>query len=298
MTMSRASFNELLIEEVAKRPPLWDVSLVEYRKSTNRTTLWEEIKAALEIVDPRVTVDEVQSQWRILKDTYRRKLTELKDETRSGSGCKAKSRRWPYMEPMRFMLDLMEPHQSHSNMYIEVHEMPEVGTLESDWQPEGDHQPAGDCQPTGDDQRASDDQLGSSRGKATLEGHSTQPLFEDIYNAPECPSEMPGSSGTQVPWPQRQGIKRKKDTKELESADTQLASVKRALGAFKPMTSTAYFLLSLEEAMNETPKHMQQHLRLERMNVVSSYSCGVYPDLITRKTDPNTGFFIDVPEDQ
>lgn len=126
-------------------------------------------------------------------------------------------------------------------MYIEVHEIPEVETLASDWQPEGDDQPAGKDQPAGDCQPTGDDQPGSSRGNATSEGHSTQPLLEDIYNAPEWPFEMTGHSGTQVPRPRRQGIKRKRDTKELESVDAQLASVKRALGAFKPMTSTATF---------------------------------------------------------
>ncbi|XP_065289009.1 uncharacterized protein [Dermacentor albipictus] len=192
--MSRASFNELLIEEVAKRPLLWDFSLGTAR--------------------------------------------------------------------------------SHSNMHeeVEVHELFEVGTPASDFQPE---EPEGDRGPDGDDQPEN-----KQWKKTSDDGHSTQPLFEDIYNFPECPPETPGPSGTPAPRPQRQGIKRKRGTTELEVGDAQLAAVKTALAAFKPLTSTGYFLLSLEEAMNETPKHMQSYLRQELLNVVSSYSRGVYADLI------------------
>ncbi|KAH7978942.1 hypothetical protein HPB49_007453 [Dermacentor silvarum] len=109
--MSRASFNELLIEEVAKRPLLWDASLIDCRKATDMIALWEEIKEALQIVDPGVTLEEVQYRWRHLKDMYQMKLKDLKDETSIGSSSKSKSKHWPYMKLMRFMSDRMEPRQ-------------------------------------------------------------------------------------------------------------------------------------------------------------------------------------------
>ncbi|KAH6943929.1 hypothetical protein HPB50_000643 [Hyalomma asiaticum] len=49
--MSRSSFNELLIE-VAKCPLLWDISLNEYRRTSNKVPLWEEVQEVLQNVEP------------------------------------------------------------------------------------------------------------------------------------------------------------------------------------------------------------------------------------------------------
>ncbi|XP_075556865.1 uncharacterized protein LOC142588938 [Dermacentor variabilis] len=116
--MSRASFNDVLIDEVAMRPLLWNAALNDYKKISNRSALWDEVLEAMRTIDPNVTMDEIQSRWKNLKDTFRRKLKDVKDEQRSGSAAtkKTKSNNWPYMERLRFMSDLFEPRRSHSNI--------------------------------------------------------------------------------------------------------------------------------------------------------------------------------------
>ncbi|XP_075740730.1 uncharacterized protein LOC142786998 [Rhipicephalus microplus] len=49
--MSRATFNELLIAEVAKRPILWDVKSKHFRNKQKKMILWEEVAEILKEVD-------------------------------------------------------------------------------------------------------------------------------------------------------------------------------------------------------------------------------------------------------
>ncbi|KAK8764937.1 hypothetical protein V5799_032453 [Amblyomma americanum] len=58
-----------------------------------------------------VTVDVVQGRWRNLKDTYRRKLRDIQNCTRSGAGAVPKSKAWIYLERMHFLKDQMDMRQ-------------------------------------------------------------------------------------------------------------------------------------------------------------------------------------------
>ncbi|XP_077531206.1 uncharacterized protein LOC144143310 [Haemaphysalis longicornis] len=52
LTMSRAVFNECLIAEVERRPRLWNTRLQDYRNAALRDSLWMEVAASLQGLEP------------------------------------------------------------------------------------------------------------------------------------------------------------------------------------------------------------------------------------------------------
>ncbi|XP_077494096.1 uncharacterized protein LOC144104788 [Amblyomma americanum] len=60
-----ASFNEKLVQEVKKHKQLWDQHSKLHKEAGYREAAWMEIAAALD-----VTVEECQTRWRTIRDTY------------------------------------------------------------------------------------------------------------------------------------------------------------------------------------------------------------------------------------
>ncbi|XP_077513391.1 uncharacterized protein LOC144124528 isoform X1 [Amblyomma americanum] len=254
---TRASFNEHLIDEVARRPLLWNVRSNDYRKNINKTVLWEEIRDAMRSIDPTATVESVQSRWRNLKDTYRRKLKDIEME-RSGAGVLPKSRCWVHLERMRFLKDQMEARHGHSSMEvvnedIDAHARPGSPAAADDFTPDAS--------------------------------------FEDIFLSPDLPqptnsqpmalNEEQGSASQSVCVTAQNGPpqpkKRKRVQEELDAVNARLISVRSALLAHKPADADEHFLLSLKPYMETVPRNMRRHLQIEMLNILGHYSEGEYP---------------------
>ncbi|KAL3185201.1 hypothetical protein MRX96_031077 [Rhipicephalus microplus] len=259
------------------------------RKTTNKIGLWEEIREALQNAEPNVTVEELQNRWKNLKNTYRKKLKEYKDQMISGSAAKPRGRAWRYMEHMQFMFDMLEPRQTHTSFHTaeqqELCEKNSIGYTE------------GDC-----------DQPSQDLFHEIFREHTATPVTTLTATPVSTPAPIPETAPTRTPTSApmlaplhtatpatsqqpKTSRKRKRVEKELEGVNKELAYVSNALPAFQPLSDTAHFLLSLEPAMKEAPQHMQYHMRMELLNIVSAYSRGQYPDLIIRKVHPNTGDF-------
>ncbi|XP_077488311.1 uncharacterized protein LOC144099097 [Amblyomma americanum] len=72
-----ASFNEKLVQEVKKHTQLWDQHSKLHKEAGYREAAWMDIAAAL-----AVTVEECQTRWRTLRDTYlKRKKRRRADAT-------------------------------------------------------------------------------------------------------------------------------------------------------------------------------------------------------------------------
>ncbi|XP_077492548.1 uncharacterized protein LOC144103768 [Amblyomma americanum] len=72
-----ASFNEKLVQEVKKHTQLWDQHSKLHKEAGYREAAWMDIAAALD-----VTVEECQTRWRTLRDTYlKRKKRRRADPT-------------------------------------------------------------------------------------------------------------------------------------------------------------------------------------------------------------------------
>lgn len=58
-------------------------------------------------LDISVTVDEVHSRWKNLRDTFRKKMNDEKGTKKSGAAASSKSKVWPYMDQMQFLRDTL-----------------------------------------------------------------------------------------------------------------------------------------------------------------------------------------------
>ncbi|XP_077511165.1 uncharacterized protein LOC144121685 [Amblyomma americanum] len=91
-----ASFNEKLVQEVKKHTQLWDQYSRLHKEAGYREAAWMEIAAAL-----AVTVEECQTRWRTLRDTY------LKRKKRRRAGANGQ---WNVLEcDLGFLDDFLRP---------------------------------------------------------------------------------------------------------------------------------------------------------------------------------------------
>ncbi|XP_077530958.1 uncharacterized protein LOC144143008 [Haemaphysalis longicornis] len=67
-----ASFNERLVREVKKHKQLWDQHSKLHKEASCRETAWADIAETLD-----VTVEECQTRWRTIRDTYLKRKKRL-----------------------------------------------------------------------------------------------------------------------------------------------------------------------------------------------------------------------------
>ncbi|XP_077506136.1 uncharacterized protein LOC144121759 [Amblyomma americanum] len=98
-----ASFNEKLVQEVKKHTQLWDQQSKLHKEAGYREAAWMEIAAALD-----VTVEECQTRWRTLRDTY------LKRKKRRRAGANGQ---WNVLErDLGFLDDFLRPRTRRSTL--------------------------------------------------------------------------------------------------------------------------------------------------------------------------------------
>ncbi|XP_077489600.1 uncharacterized protein LOC144100565 [Amblyomma americanum] len=98
-----ASFNEKLVQEVKKHTQLWDQYSRLHKEAGYREAAWMEIAAAL-----AVTVEECQTRWRTLRDTY------LKRKKRRRAGSNGQ---WNVLErDLGFLDDFLRPRTRRSTL--------------------------------------------------------------------------------------------------------------------------------------------------------------------------------------
>lgn len=123
-TVEDPTVTESLINLVREREPLWnfrDESLVD-RQKDNKAQLWKDICNLLPI---EITVEQVKSKWKNLKDTY----ASYKKRLRKTSGSSRKAvKEWKYAKFMDFLDDIdMDAQQTQSNIEQEEEELGEKG---------------------------------------------------------------------------------------------------------------------------------------------------------------------------
>ncbi|XP_077491321.1 uncharacterized protein LOC144101954 [Amblyomma americanum] len=98
-----ASFNEKLVQEVKKHTQLWDQHSKLHKEAGYREAAWMEIAAAL-----AVTVEQCQTRWRTLRDTY------LKRKKRRRAGANGQ---WNVLErDLGFLDDFLRPRTRRSTL--------------------------------------------------------------------------------------------------------------------------------------------------------------------------------------
>ncbi|XP_077276964.1 uncharacterized protein LOC143905410 [Temnothorax americanus] len=103
---------ELLIEEVSKWEALYNYNLPLIQR--NRTITGEAWKAVSEALQGRLSPKKAAKKWKILRDTYYRKLAE--EKLPSGSGRPTTKRKWKHFDQLDFLRDVSLRKKTTSNL--------------------------------------------------------------------------------------------------------------------------------------------------------------------------------------
>ncbi|XP_077529223.1 uncharacterized protein LOC144141556 [Haemaphysalis longicornis] len=110
-----APFNERLVREVRKHRQLWNQNSKLHKQAVSREAAWTDIASAL-----GATVDECQTRWRTIRDTY------LKRKKRLSSSAKGQ---WNVLDrEMSFLDDFLRPRTRSQERRAAVKDKPEDGT--------------------------------------------------------------------------------------------------------------------------------------------------------------------------
>ncbi|KAM7356646.1 uncharacterized protein ACRADG_002301 [Cochliomyia hominivorax] len=107
-----------LIEEIRKRPPLWDFQNTESKSRIFVPDLWREVA---ENMGPDVTVEDCKRKWKNLRDAYRAEIKRIeyrieKDLLKGVYDPKYDyGSKWAYFKAMRFIKDIRRPRRSNLN---------------------------------------------------------------------------------------------------------------------------------------------------------------------------------------
>ncbi|KAK7066164.1 hypothetical protein SK128_012123 [Halocaridina rubra] len=100
--------DEILVEEVAKHPSLWQLSHPKYKDQRLKDNIWAVV--AEKIGKP---VDDCKKRWRNIKDTYDRKKMK---KTVSAAPPTKKGKKWALEEKLSFLQPAEEHRGSFSNV--------------------------------------------------------------------------------------------------------------------------------------------------------------------------------------
>ncbi|XP_011858667.1 PREDICTED: uncharacterized protein LOC105556194, partial [Vollenhovia emeryi] len=93
---------ERLIDEICKRPPLWNFKLPLIERSLQiKKKLWEEVTEAM---DGKMDIITIKKRWKYLCDTFRNHKN--KQHQPSGSAGISRQKNWIHYERMQFLDDV------------------------------------------------------------------------------------------------------------------------------------------------------------------------------------------------
>ncbi|XP_074041519.1 uncharacterized protein [Leptinotarsa decemlineata] len=105
--------DELLIDLVAKNPPLFDPQVESYKDVTVRENIWKDIAGKMN----RADVD-CKRRWKYIRDSYNR--FKRKRKMTSGSAAPAKNSKWELFERLQFLELVSTERASASNVSFET----------------------------------------------------------------------------------------------------------------------------------------------------------------------------------
>ncbi|XP_025263661.1 uncharacterized protein LOC112637667 [Camponotus floridanus] len=98
-TLDKNTLEEMLIEEIRKRPPLYDYTLPLSAHGRHKLAeLWKEISNAL---NGHISSEDAKKRWKTLKDTFSKAVAEGKKPSTSARSNSQKL--WKHFEAMSFL---------------------------------------------------------------------------------------------------------------------------------------------------------------------------------------------------
>ncbi|CAL1671792.1 unnamed protein product [Lasius platythorax] len=106
---------EQLIEEVSKRPALWNFKLPLVERNLQiKKKLWEEIYASM---NGTMDIPTMKKKWKSLSDSFR--IHKNKQHQPSGSAA-ARKNTWMHFERMQFLNDVLLENDSTTNIPVDI----------------------------------------------------------------------------------------------------------------------------------------------------------------------------------
>ncbi|KAL1479958.1 hypothetical protein MTO96_051441 [Rhipicephalus appendiculatus] len=106
--------SELIISLVLYEPALWDQRTAVYRNADVRADAWKRVVRALGLAVTDENIKLVSNRWRNLRDTFAKKIRELKKKSGAGAGDIVP--KWKYFDHLLFLKDIIEPRPTSSNL--------------------------------------------------------------------------------------------------------------------------------------------------------------------------------------
>ncbi|XP_029157238.1 uncharacterized protein LOC114929741, partial [Nylanderia fulva] len=113
-TQETEDIEELLIEEVSRREILYNYNIPITQR--NRLAISEQWQQVSIMLNGRLSAKEAQKKWKILRDTFCRKIAE--DKQPSGAAG-SKKKKWKHFDRMLFLKDTLITKQTHNSFRYE-----------------------------------------------------------------------------------------------------------------------------------------------------------------------------------
>ncbi|XP_042149017.1 uncharacterized protein LOC121837487, partial [Ixodes scapularis] len=235
----------------------------------------------------------VTKRWRNLRDTFGKKLREMKK--RSSAGAAEPSLKWTYFNQMLFLRDIVEPRMTTSNIKLDVENENSVQEALQGYEEELEDS-ASQILSAIVDGRGDDCPAHSASSPPTHSPH-VLPTLPSQYASlrPQASASAPCRS---LPSPQSvsaafadpaspntlsdtsQPPRRKRtinDTELIQDIGRQLQNKE---------TPSQQFLLSLSSQLDNVPEHLYGYCQIHLLDVVLQYRRGVIPTTLMQVQGP------------
>lgn len=245
--------NENLIGEVEKRPALWNIQRADYRNIHLKSALWDQVAAAVDS-----PVEHITTRCRTLRDTFLRKLREVKESRRSGAGANDTVKvTWPHFAQLMFLKSVALNKSTIGNIE-EAARQEEEGAA---------------CSPeelltamvTAQIEDSEGTDLDGSPVQPTPSGHSTDP-GSTTSSASFVQGPLSDMCADQTTTQVSGKRKSRADTSDI---DKEIDLVRGKL--MHTPDQFEHFALSLCEDMRKCPTRLVTQMKIEILNVIERY---------------------------
>ncbi|KAH7945084.1 hypothetical protein HPB49_006469 [Dermacentor silvarum] len=275
--------NELLISLVQFEPALWDQRSDMYRRNDARLNGWKRVVKALGLVVSQENINLIVRRWRNLRDTFGKKVKELRKK--SGAGAGEPASKWKYFDMLLFLRDIVEPRPTTSNLDDCPNSLDEVLRESED----GPLELFSSMQPSFASN--ADNDLVMPHDNDTTHTRSSTPLSSILPHDPPPSSQPSLSPCSQTSTPQtvstntRTNTQTNRQHKRKSATDILMARVDSQLREEK-LDRTEQFLLSLAEHMDNVPIRLRAQCKVHLLEVLMHYQAGQIPTMLSPGVGP------------
>lgn len=271
---SRVQFNERLIYEVEQRPSLWDSRSPKNRNVVLKSSDWRKVAAALNCSEKKV-----QSRWKNLRDTFQRRLRDLRSSDNPGASPEDSMTciRWTYFTKMLFLKDAVEGRMRAADVMVWTEPSQDLdGTVQLPLRVLPPPPPIAAAPPLVPAPASLPDDDDIEECITCEVGSPVQSSTVEVCSSPAASSE----------W-ERQRVSPEPSTAAIVTVDRSTASEPsfNAGQGKRKLDDWDHFLLSLKRHLSSTPSHLVGSAQMHLLQIAVTYGSGRTPRNLMPLTD-------------